>query len=129
MISYKRQPRSSSSETKDAASGTCRNLIVQHVTFDPCVKRRYADWMLTLSGKLSTSSGETEMTKANRAEVLTMVHDIIKETTEEPADAIIAMGEALTKIGEALQGVSTADAKAIIRSTMELHGIQRDASN
>lgn len=65
------------------------------------------------------------MTEANRAEVLTMVHEIVVETTEEPAESIIAMGNALTKIGEALRGVSSADAKAIIRSTMELHGIQR----
>ena len=66
--------------------------------------------------------------KANRAEVLTMVHDVIVETTEEPADSIVAMGKALVAIGEALQGVSSADAKAIIRSTMELHGIQRHGS-
>lgn len=69
------------------------------------------------------------MSKANRAEVLSMVHDILQETTEEPADAMIAMGNALVKIGEALQGVSAPDAQAIIRSTMELHGIKRHASN
>jgi hypothetical protein len=63
------------------------------------------------------------MGKANRAEVLTALHDVVMDTTEDPADSIIAMGNALVKMGEALKNVSNADAKAIIKSVMELHSI------
>jgi len=68
------------------------------------------------------------MSKANRAEVLGMVHDVIMESTEDPADGIEAMGHALVAMGQALKGVSSADAKAVIKSVMELHGIQHHGS-
>jgi len=63
------------------------------------------------------------MSKADRAEVLTMLHEVIMDTTEDPADSIIKMGTALVEMGKALKGVSSADAKAIIKSVMELHSI------
>ena len=69
------------------------------------------------------------MSKASRAETLGLLHEIIMDTTEPPAEGIIAMGTALVKMGETLKGVSSADAKAVIKSVMELHSMGvRDGS-
>ena len=63
------------------------------------------------------------MTKASRAETLGLLHEVIMDKTEDPADDIVAMGTALVEMGKVLKGVSSADAKAIIKSVMELHSI------
>ncbi len=62
--------------------------------------------------------------KANRAEIMQMVSDTITIATADPADEIIAVGEALVKIGQVLKGVSTRDAKAIVKSVMIIHDIE-----
>jgi hypothetical protein len=63
------------------------------------------------------------MGKAQRAETLGLLYEVIMETTEDPAESIIKMGVALQKMGEVLKGVSAADAKAVIKSVMELQSI------
>lgn len=63
------------------------------------------------------------MGKASRAETLGLLHEVIMDKTEDPADDIVAMGTALVEMGKVLKGVSSADAKAIIKSVMELHSI------
>jgi hypothetical protein len=69
------------------------------------------------------------MSKASRAETLGLLHEVIMDKTEDPADDIVAMGTALVEMGKVLKGVSSADAKAIIKSVMELHSIGvRDGS-
>lgn len=62
--------------------------------------------------------------KAPRAETMQLLYEIIKESTSDPAADIVAMGEALTKMGTCLKGVSPADAKAIVKSVAELHSIK-----
>ena len=60
--------------------------------------------------------------KPNRAELVRMLHDVISANTRDPATEIIAMGEAMVAVGKSLEGVSVADAKAIIAAVKAMEG-------
>lgn len=58
--------------------------------------------------------------KTTRQDVLMKIQEIVKENTIDPADEMIACGEALVAIGKTLKGVSAADARAIVAAAVAL---------
>jgi len=54
--------------------------------------------------------------KANRMELVKMVKETIESNTYDPADEIIAMGEALVAVGKSLQGLATPDARRVMKA-------------
>lgn len=58
----------------------------------------------------------------DRSQLMFKVHEIVRSSTEDPAESLIRHGEALVKIGEALKGVSHGDAVAAIRATQLMLG-------
>lgn len=60
--------------------------------------------------------------KANRAETMKLVKDTLESNTCDPADELIAMGTALIKIGETLQGLPVEDARRIMHAVQILEG-------
>jgi len=58
--------------------------------------------------------------KANRTELVKMVKETIESNTCDPADEIIAMGEALVAVGKTLQGLSTSDARRVMQAVVIL---------
>jgi hypothetical protein len=63
-------------------------------------------------------------TKLNRNDLLAKVREVIYASSNEPAEELIAMGQALTKIGEALRGQSGADCRAIITAVATMEGMR-----
>jgi hypothetical protein len=55
-----------------------------------------------------------ESKKVGRMELVTKISEIIEHSTHDPADELIAMGEALAKVGYALKGQTMHDARAIL---------------
>ena len=56
----------------------------------------------------------------NRIEVMSKVREVLDTKTADPADELIALGQALVGIGKALKGQSSHDARAILRAVSEL---------
>lgn len=55
-----------------------------------------------------------EPVRLSRMELLDKLSEIVNASTNDPAEDLIAIGQALQKIGEALRGQSLPDARAII---------------
>lgn len=62
-------------------------------------------------------------TRIDRKELFARLAEIVDSVTDSPASQLIALGTALVKMGEALQGVSVHDAKAVLQAVAALHGI------
>ena len=64
----------------------------------------------------------SERNRVRRKELIQIVYESIEKNTTSPAEDMIAMGEALVEVGKTLDGVSTADARAVMRAVGELYG-------
>lgn len=64
-------------------------------------------------------------TKLNRVELLHKLMEIVRSCTNDPADELIALGNALTEAGAVLKGRSAADQRAIIIALQVLEIAQR----
>lgn len=60
----------------------------------------------------------------NRAELLQKVSEVLLSETSDPVAEIRAMGKAMVAIADALEGSSTADARAVMSSVATLYGVQ-----
>lgn len=60
--------------------------------------------------------------KLNRQNLMKEVHAIIVGSTNDPAEDLIAMGQALISIGETLRGRSNGECRAIMHAVMALEG-------
>ncbi len=65
------------------------------------------------------------MAEPSRVDVLSKVREILN-TCQDPAEELIAMGEALAKIGRALKGLPPTEAKAVLRALMAMEGYRAD---
>ena len=61
-----------------------------------------------------------EGVKVSRAALVRTVVDVMDKATINPAEELIACGEALAEIGRALRGLSVQEAKAVMRAAFEL---------
>jgi hypothetical protein len=59
-------------------------------------------------------------TKLNRIELMRKVNEVVDDATNDPADELIAMGEALVKVGQALKGLTIHDARAVIKGVQAI---------
>ncbi len=64
--------------------------------------------------------------KTSRADLLAKVAEVLKKNTSNPAEELIALGMALTQIGEALKGCSSTDAKQVLKAACVMEGHQFD---
>jgi hypothetical protein len=64
-------------------------------------------------------------TKLNRVELLNKLMEIVRSYTNDPADELIALGNALAEAGAVLKGHSAADQRAIIIALQVLEIAQR----
>lgn len=63
-----------------------------------------------------------DMTKV---ELLSRVHEILSDHCEDPADVMIKHGHALVAIGNALKGMSLAEARATMNAVAQLEDVNR----
>lgn len=66
----------------------------------------------------------TKALKLNRAELVRKIAEIIRDNTNDPAEELRVMGKVMLEIGEALDGLSGPDARAVIRSASIASGIE-----
>lgn len=59
--------------------------------------------------------------KINRAELLRKVSDVIDSHSSDPAAELRTLGKALLEIGQALDGISPQEAKAVILAVAALN--------
>lgn len=64
----------------------------------------------------------TTETKVDRVKLVTTIQEIIDASTDSPAAQIQALGNALVKIGKALEGCSISDTRSVIQAVMALQG-------
>jgi len=60
--------------------------------------------------------------KINRVELMQKIKQIIDMHSNDPVEEIAALGQALLDISKALEGQSSADAKAILAAVFALEG-------
>ena len=61
-----------------------------------------------------------EQTKLNRADLVAKVVSIVRSETNDPAAELVRLGIALQRVGEALQGVTAAEARAVLEAVAKL---------
>lgn len=60
----------------------------------------------------------------SKLEVFKTICEIVDQDALDASASVVAIGEALVKIGQAIEGLSIEDARAVIKSVAILHGVR-----
>lgn len=63
-------------------------------------------------------------TKLNKPELMGQIMEILEAVSEDPAEKLIAMGEAFVKVGTCLKGVPLTEARNVIRAVALMQGFE-----
>jgi hypothetical protein len=64
---------------------------------------------------------KSQPTKVNRAQLMNKLQEIVAANTADPAMELQTLGKALMEMGQALEGVSPADARAALLAVQQLN--------